>query len=291
MDAVLGPPESGWVGGRARLPAPRATPPAAATRPERVARAPARHSTRSSRGSAGSASRRSTTSAGGWPSPPAEAYGVATFYALFATKPRPPVVAHVCDDIACRLAGAEDDLRGPDARRSGRPASRPATAAIDVAALARAWACASARRPRCSPSPARRPTTVTRRAGRRGRRHRRGSRSAGERRGASAAARADPATARGRPGRACSRRVGVVDPTSLDDYRAHGGYAALDAGARDRARGGHRRGHRVEADGPRRRRVPDRPQVGRGRDPAGPAALPRLQRRRVRARARSRTGS
>ena len=39
--------------------------------------------------------------------PPAEAYGVATFYALYATKPRPPVVAHVCDDIACRLAGAE----------------------------------------------------------------------------------------------------------------------------------------------------------------------------------------
>ena len=40
--------------------------------------------------------------------PPAEAYGVATFYALFATTPRPPAVAHVCDDIACRLAGAEE---------------------------------------------------------------------------------------------------------------------------------------------------------------------------------------
>ena len=39
--------------------------------------------------------------------PPAEAYGVATFYALLTTKPRPPIVAHVCDDIACRLAGAE----------------------------------------------------------------------------------------------------------------------------------------------------------------------------------------
>ena len=39
--------------------------------------------------------------------PPAEAYGVATFYALYATKPRPPVVAHVCDDIACRIAGGE----------------------------------------------------------------------------------------------------------------------------------------------------------------------------------------
>src|SRR3954470_13151301 len=39
--------------------------------------------------------------------PPAEAYGVATFYALFTTKPRPPAVAHLCDDIACRLGGAE----------------------------------------------------------------------------------------------------------------------------------------------------------------------------------------
>jgi NADH-quinone oxidoreductase subunit F len=40
--------------------------------------------------------------------PPAEAYGVATFYSLLSTTPRPPVVAHVCDDIACRLAGAEE---------------------------------------------------------------------------------------------------------------------------------------------------------------------------------------
>ena len=39
--------------------------------------------------------------------PPAEAWGVVTFYHLFATEPRPPRVAHVCDDIACRLRGAE----------------------------------------------------------------------------------------------------------------------------------------------------------------------------------------
>ena len=52
--------------------------------------------------------------------PPAEAYGVATFYALFATAPRPPIVAHVCDDIACRLAGAEE-LCG-DLERSLGPA-------------------------------------------------------------------------------------------------------------------------------------------------------------------------
>lgn len=39
--------------------------------------------------------------------PPAEAYGVATFYALFSIQPKPPVVAHVCDDIACMTNGAE----------------------------------------------------------------------------------------------------------------------------------------------------------------------------------------
>ena len=39
--------------------------------------------------------------------PPAIAYGVASFYALLATKARPPAVAHLCDDIACRLRGAE----------------------------------------------------------------------------------------------------------------------------------------------------------------------------------------
>src|SRR5262245_13600756 len=39
--------------------------------------------------------------------PPAEAYGVATFYALLSTDPRPRRVVHVCDDIACQLAGAE----------------------------------------------------------------------------------------------------------------------------------------------------------------------------------------
>ncbi|MCA9571686.1 MAG: NAD(P)H-dependent oxidoreductase subunit E, partial [Myxococcales bacterium] len=40
--------------------------------------------------------------------PPAEAWGVVTFYALFnVDEDRPTTVAHVCDDVACRLAGAE----------------------------------------------------------------------------------------------------------------------------------------------------------------------------------------
>lgn len=44
--------------------------------------------------------------------PPAEAYGVATFYALISTIERPPVVAHVCDDIACRpVSGSVESHR------------------------------------------------------------------------------------------------------------------------------------------------------------------------------------
>ena len=38
--------------------------------------------------------------------PPADAWGVATFYAMLATTPRPKRVLHVCDDIACRVKGA-----------------------------------------------------------------------------------------------------------------------------------------------------------------------------------------
>ena len=39
--------------------------------------------------------------------PPAEAYGVATFYGMFALEPQPATIVHVCDDIACLANGAE----------------------------------------------------------------------------------------------------------------------------------------------------------------------------------------
>src|SRR2546428_14103697 len=39
--------------------------------------------------------------------PPAEVFGVATFYHLFSLTPRSPKVIHVCDDIACRIKGGE----------------------------------------------------------------------------------------------------------------------------------------------------------------------------------------
>jgi NADH-quinone oxidoreductase subunit F len=38
---------------------------------------------------------------------PAEIHGVASFYGMFSLSPRPPVVAHVCDDIACLTRGAD----------------------------------------------------------------------------------------------------------------------------------------------------------------------------------------
>ncbi|MEO8277327.1 MAG: NAD(P)H-dependent oxidoreductase subunit E, partial [Thermoanaerobaculia bacterium] len=40
--------------------------------------------------------------------PPADAWGVVTFYHLLSTTPRPNAVAHICDDLACRLRGAEE---------------------------------------------------------------------------------------------------------------------------------------------------------------------------------------
>ena len=39
--------------------------------------------------------------------PPAEAYGVADFYDMFSLSEQPPVVARVCDDIACQTKGAD----------------------------------------------------------------------------------------------------------------------------------------------------------------------------------------
>ena len=39
--------------------------------------------------------------------PPAEIYGVASFYEMFSLSPRAPIVAYVCDDIACLTRGAD----------------------------------------------------------------------------------------------------------------------------------------------------------------------------------------
>jgi NADH-quinone oxidoreductase subunit F len=62
--------------------------------------------------------------------PPADAWGVATFYALLATSPRPARVVHVCDDIACKCRGADEVIAAldpPPPAHSAHRASRIAT--------------------------------------------------------------------------------------------------------------------------------------------------------------------
>lgn len=48
--------------------------------------------------------------------PPADAYGVATFYHLFSLEPRPPEVVRVCDDIACLVNGSDAMCAAMDAQ-------------------------------------------------------------------------------------------------------------------------------------------------------------------------------
>src|SRR6476660_2522048 len=105
VDAVLGPAESAWRGGeRNPLVEGHSARGGHEARSRRDLLIPALHAIQSrvgwiSQPALNYVSRRLTI-------PPAEAYGVATFYALFATTARPPIVAHVCDDLACALAGA-----------------------------------------------------------------------------------------------------------------------------------------------------------------------------------------
>jgi NADH-quinone oxidoreductase subunit F len=155
--------------------------------------------------------------------PPAEAYGVATFYALFATTPRAPSVAHLCDDIACRLAGAEEVVA--DVSRALGPAGEPAREGRMT------WL-----RSPCLGLCERAPAAMVTVAGETPRREAFAPADAAmvvARLEALAPAtdfRAEAAAAvpqLGSPDLRLLARAGVADPTSLEDYRAHGGYRAL----------------------------------------------------------------
>ena len=106
VDAVLGPPTSGWAGGTRDVALEgHMARGGHEARSRRHLLLPVLHAIQHrigwiSQGALNYACTRLSV-------PPAEAWGVATFFALFATTPRPPLVAHVCDDIACRTAGAE----------------------------------------------------------------------------------------------------------------------------------------------------------------------------------------
>jgi NADH-quinone oxidoreductase subunit F len=219
VDAVLGPPESGWVGGArdSRIDG-HAAHGGHATRARRSQLLPALHAVQSrvgwiSQPALNYICRRLAVA-------PAEAYGVATFYALYSTTPRAPVVAHVCDDIACRLAGAEricDDLTravGPagEPARDGRIGwlRSPCLGLCDIAPAALITA-AGEEPVTVSAAPVDAAGVVSRL----------------ETGGGSTRPMATTRQPAGSAQLRLMRRVGVVDPMSLDDYRAHGGYAAL----------------------------------------------------------------
>ena len=105
VDAVLGPPETGWVGGIRGAGDGRVAHGDHAARSHRDLLLPVLHSIQAhvgwiSHGALDYAGARLTV-------PPAEAYGVASFYALFSTTPQPRTVVHLCDDIACQTADVE----------------------------------------------------------------------------------------------------------------------------------------------------------------------------------------
>ncbi len=104
VDAELGPPDSSWQGGQRQASDTRA----AFNDDQRVPRhriLPVLHSLQNRVGwiSTGALNYVAVR----MDLPPAEIYGVASFYGMFSLQPRPPVVAHVCDDIACFARGSD----------------------------------------------------------------------------------------------------------------------------------------------------------------------------------------
>jgi NADH-quinone oxidoreductase subunit F len=215
IDGFLGAPESLWEGGARVEQDDHLAYGGRAARSRRHLLLPVLHAVQDragwvSRGALEYACRRLSI-------PPADAYGVASFYARFALEERPPLAVHVCDDIACKCAGADALC---DALEKGfGPAG-----ASDVSGSA-AWY-----RSPCLGLCDRAPAALIERAGKH-----------------HAEARVAPATYESlsailggewpdsetslhlqpRKESRLLRRVGVVDPESIDSYLQAGGYKTL----------------------------------------------------------------
>ena len=207
VDSVLGAPSSLWEGG-ARHPADdHIAFGGHVTRAQRPLLLPVLHAVQDrvgwvSRGALEYACRRLSI-------PPAEAYGVVTFYGRFALEERPALALHVCDDIACKCAGA-DDLCSALERDFGPPGKAwhrsPCLGLCDSAPAALVEKAARHRQERQVAPITLEDARVILRGGD----------------WPQAVARPLP----DRP-RKLLRRIGAVDPKSIDSYREHGGYTAL----------------------------------------------------------------
>ena len=112
VDGLLGSPASAWEGGEFSPFDGRVAYGGQSARAQRHLLLPSLHAVQDavgsvSRGALGYISDRLTV-------PPAEAYGVATFYALYNTDGSGGTTIHVCDDIVCSQKGAEDLCRSLD---------------------------------------------------------------------------------------------------------------------------------------------------------------------------------
>ncbi len=157
VDALLGPPESSWEGAardEMRAADLRWARGGREARDRRDLLLPGLHAINDrvgwiSEGALDYLCRRLTV-------PPAEAYGVATFYAMFSVRPRPATVLHVCTDLACAASGAADlcaavctaGTASRCARRVRCPSSRSSTCGRPAPGTSRR----RRRRPRCAPT-------------------------------------------------------------------------------------------------------------------------------------------
>ncbi len=209
VDELLGQPASGWEGGEFSHLDGHVAYGGHAARARRHLLLPALHAVQDavgsvSKGALGYISDRLTV-------PPAEAYGVATFYALINTEPRSPTLIHVCDDIVCARFGA-DDLKRSLEEQLGPPGTL---------GPGPSWA----------PSPClgqcdRAPAALIHNAGS-------GYHNIAPAQADSLARLVFEELPTGlihqdRAELRLLRRIGEVDPDNLDSYRAAGGYAGLD---------------------------------------------------------------
>ena len=149
---------------------------------------------------------------------PADVYSVATFYALFSTNPRPKRIVHVCTDIACMARGSKEVCANLEKT-------------LGPASASNGW-----KHSPCLGVCERAPAAMAVEAGDPPHEHVMGPATLDEivlalnDGPAPLAAEAPPAMAvpqAGQEGLMLLKRVGQVDPESIDDYVAKDGYAGL----------------------------------------------------------------
>jgi NADH-quinone oxidoreductase subunit F len=219
--SVLGPPETGWDGGQRTAADGHVAYGGHAARARRHLLLPVLHAVQErvgwiSPGALDHVCARLTI-------PPADAYGVASFYALFRTCPSPAAVVHVCDDLACRVNGAEQVCQEME-RRFGAEGTEAAANGTGLT-----W-----QRSPCLGQCDRGSAAMIQRAGVEPVRAGLAPFDPAQVRPALAPvepanplAPLVPQTAGDRSTLRLLRRVGLLDPGSLDSYRAAGGYEML----------------------------------------------------------------